>query len=204
MELLTASPETWTRAAAVIRAGGLVVFPTDTVYGVGCDPYNRAAIERIYAAKGREHTKAIPLLLSGVEEIGKVALSVPSSAAMLGKAFWPGALTLVVPRGADLPAELGGGATIAIRVPGLVAARAFIAACGGALATTSANLSGQPDALDARQACEYLGNSVDLVIDGGMSGETLPSTLVDCTATPPRILRQGAIAEQLIRSALYE
>lgn len=198
MEILPANPNTLARGARVIKDGALVVFPTDTVYGVGCDPYNVAAIQRVYRAKGRELTKALPLLLSDVGRIEDVARDIPDVARALGSAFWPGALTLVVWRRAGLPSELGGGETIAVRVPDYGWARDFIRMCGGALATTSANLSGLPDALDAEMAASYFGDTVDLIVDGGVSGGAVPSTVVDCTVSPPRVLRAGAISDALI------
>ena len=202
MNVLTESRVAWERAAEALRSGGLVVFPTDTVYGVGCDPRDREAIERVYQAKGREHTKAIPLLLSDVSHLRDVASQVPEAARALGGDFWPGALTLVVWRAEGLPAELGGGDTIAVRVPNHEGLRGFIELCGGAVAATSANLSGQPDATDPVQAADYLGSAVDLIVDGGPSGGSVPSTVVNCTVSPPRILRVGAISVEQVRRTL--
>jgi L-threonylcarbamoyladenylate synthase len=196
------APETWRIARLVIAGGGLVAFPTDTVYGVACDPYDPQAIDRLYEAKGRVRDKAIPLLLSGAKDVSKVARALPPVAARLGEQLWPGALTLVVPRAAALPEALGGGDTIAVRVPDHAELRGFLAACGGALATSSANLSGQPDALDATQAAAYLGEHVQLVVDGGLAAGGVPSTVVDCTVDPPRVLRAGAIDPERVQSIL--
>lgn len=198
MRIMPANRETWEDAAGIIKRGGLVVFPTDTVYGVGCDPYNVAAIGRVYEAKGRSLLKALPLLLSDASQVGKVARELPEVARRLGEAFWPGALTLVVWRDSRLPVQLGGGDTIAIRVPNHDDLRALIERCGGAVAATSANLSGQPDATDAAQAAAYLGAYVDLVLDGGTTAGGVPSTLVDCTVNPPTILRAGTISREAI------
>lgn len=193
MQILPASPETWQLAAQLMRAGELVVFPTDTVYGIGCDARNPAAISAIYAAKGRSSLKAIPLLLAGDDVISAVATTVSPEAEALARRYWPGALTLVVQRQAELPEELGGGETIAVRVPAHDELRAFIRECGGFIAATSANLSGQPDALDAQTAAEYLGEVVALVVDGGRAAGGIPSTVVDSTVEPPIVLREGAI-----------
>src|SRR5438067_1137616 len=131
MQILPMTSEAWQLAKATIEDGKLVVFPTDTVYGVACDPYSEDAINRLYAAKSRERIKALPLLLAGAGELKKVARTVPESSERLGRRFWPGALTLVVPRKPDLPAALGGGDTVAVRVPNHAELQAFLASCGG-------------------------------------------------------------------------
>jgi L-threonylcarbamoyladenylate synthase len=202
MEVRTATPATWELAARLVREGKLVVFPTDTVYGIGCDALNPAAIGAIYAAKGRSSLKAIPLLLAGGDNLEAVARDFSPQAAALAHAHWPGALTLVVMRRPGLPAELGGGDTIAVRVPAHDELRAFIERCGGFIAATSANLSSRPDALDALSAADYLGDSAALVIDGGTVAGGVPSTVVDCTVTPPRILRDGAISATAIAEVI--
>ncbi|MEA2575781.1 MAG: L-threonylcarbamoyladenylate synthase [Chloroflexia bacterium] len=197
-----ASPETWREAREIIERGGLVAFPTDTVYGLGCDPYNVSAIERLYEAKGRDLSKALPLLLSGAHRVGEVARSLPETAKVLAEEFWPGALTLVVLKQPKLPEALGGGDTIAVRVPRHDELLAFIETCGGALAVSSANLSGQVDAHDASEAAAYLEDRVDLIVDGGPSPGGVPSSVVDCTLPVPRLLREGAISEEEIRAVL--
>jgi L-threonylcarbamoyladenylate synthase len=194
----------WLLAAEMLKRGELVVFPTDTVYGVGCDPYDTSAIARIYAAKGRSAQKALPLLLAGVEYLDRVAVEVPGAAKELGGAFWPGALTLVVPRRPELPELLSGNATIAVRVPDHDDLRELIKGCGGFIAATSANLSGQPDATNAEAARDYLADWVAVVIDGGPVRGGLPSTVVDCTVSPARVLREGAIPSGDIYSVLGE
>lgn len=179
-----------------------MAFPTDTVYGLGCDPYNVSAIERLYEAKGRDQAKALPLLLSGVHRITGVARSLPPSAEALANKFWPGALTLVVNRQASLPEALGGGDTIAVRVPRHDELQSFLEDCGGFLAVSSANLSGKPEAHDAEEAAVYLADRIDLIVDGGRSPGGVASSVVDCTLPIPRLLREGAISEGEIRSAL--
>ncbi|MDQ3928756.1 MAG: L-threonylcarbamoyladenylate synthase [Chloroflexota bacterium] len=204
MPIREASPETWRLAAQAVAGGSVVAFPTDTVYGIGCDPYCVEAINAIYLLKGRAQQKALPLLLSDPERLPQVVSALPDAAARLGERFWPGALTLVVPRAVGLPDELGGGSTIAVRVPAHEGLRAFIEACGGAIASTSANLSGQPDALDAGHVAGYFGESVAVIVDGGRAEGGVPSTVVDCTVEPPAILRQGAISEAALRTALED
>jgi L-threonylcarbamoyladenylate synthase len=198
--ILPESEDTWWRAAEIVAGGGLVVFPTDTVYGVGCDPRNVAAIEKVFEAKSRSHLKALPLLLSDVSvlEIVTEGGANPLARALCEK-FWPGALTVVLRKAADLPDELGSETTVALRVPDHDGLRAFIAKCGGAVAATSANLSGQPDALDAEEADEYLGSRVGVVVDGGRVKGGVPSTVVDCSGDGPVVLRVGAIPPELIK-----
>ena len=200
-------PETrqaWREAARIIRAGGLVVFPTDTVYGVGCDPYNVQAIERIFVAKSRSHLKALPLLLAGVSVVLRVTSERNAAAEALGEAFWPGALTLVLPRATGLPEELGGGETIAVRVPDNDGLRYMIGLCGGAIAATSANTSGLPDALSAESAATYLADMVDFIVDGGPARGGVPSTVVNCLPVPPEILRHGAISEEALAMVIVK
>jgi L-threonylcarbamoyladenylate synthase len=202
MKLMPMSLEAWKLAAEVLSSGGLVVFPTDTVYGIACDPYNLEAIAKIYEAKHRPAQKALPLLLSGEHRVDMVAEGVPPAARKLAVAFWPGALTLVLRRRETVPEALSGGDTIAVRVPNHDELRAFIESYGGAVAATSANLSGQPDAVNARQAAEYFRDTVDLIIDGGPSPGGVPSTVVNCVVDPPQVLREGALSERQIRQAL--
>jgi L-threonylcarbamoyladenylate synthase len=193
MQVLPATFETWQLAASLVKEGELVVFPTDTVYGIGGDACSPASISAIYAAKRRSNLKAIPLLLAGDHLLGEVGEDISVEAAALAHRYWPGALTMVVRRRAILPSELGGGETIAVRVPAHDELRTFLDACGGFIAATSANLSGRPDALDAHAAAAYFGDSVALVVDGGAVDGGMPSTVVDCTVMPPAILRAGAI-----------
>ncbi len=196
---LLESADTWQRAAEIIAEGGLVVFPTDTVYGVGCDPYNVVAIEKVFEAKSRSHLKALPLLLSDISVLGHVTEGANRYVHALCERFWPGALTIVLRKATDLPDQLGSETTVAVRVPDHRALREFIDKCGGAIAATSANLSGQPDALDGQRAAEYLGNRVRLVVDGGRVRGGVPSTVVDCTGDVPIVLRVGAIAGKSIQ-----
>jgi L-threonylcarbamoyladenylate synthase len=200
--ILNENKEAWDLATETIKGGELVVFPTDTVYGVGCNPEDATALERIYEAKGRPATKAVPLLLSDDLVLAKVAGKLMESARLLGERLWPGALTLVVQRSPHLPAQLGQEDTIAVRVPAHNGLRAFIAQCGGAIAATSANRSGEPDALNIPEAVGYLGASVSIYIDGGTSTGGTPSTVVDCTVTPARIVREGAINRSDIEALL--
>jgi L-threonylcarbamoyladenylate synthase len=181
-------------AAAWLRRGYPVVFPTDTVYGVGVTPFDEAAVEWLYAVKGRPTSKGIPILLAAADDLESVAATIPPAARELIDRFWPGPLTLVVPRRAELPANLSPDDTIAVRLPDHAVARAVIRAAGGAVATSSANRSGQPPALSGAAAADALGGAVAAVLDDGPSPGGMASTVVDCTGSRPVITREGPLS----------
>jgi len=192
-----------TEAIRTLRAGGIVAIPTDTVYGIAVDLATPGGIERLFAAKRRPPEKGITLLLADAAQASAIG-QWPPSAARLARAFWPGGLTIVVPQRPDvrLPAALtGGAATIGIRVPDHAAPRALAGAIGP-LPTTSANVSGLPEATDAAGIVAQLGDAVDLVLDGGPAHGGQASTVVDCSVDPPSMLRQGAIPWSAIETAL--
>ena len=195
------------RAEAVnlLRGGGIVAVPTDTVYGIAADMALPDAIERLFAAKRRPPEKAVAVLLADVSQAEALGVMSPA-ARVLGERFWPGGLTLVLPlrSGVHLPRVLAGGAqTIGVRVPDHPAPRA-LAAILGPLPTTSANVSGEPDARDAQEIAGRLGEALALVIDGGPIRGGLASTVVDCTGERPVVRRLGAIPEAEIARALAE
>lgn len=189
------------RCVEVLQNGGLVVFPTDTVYGVAAWPWNEEAVARLYQVKKRPPEKAIPLLLSDAEQISRVA-AMPPGVERLAARFWPGGLTLVLPKAESVSHRISAGSTVAVRVPGLPLARSMIRAAGGVLAVTSANISGQPSPVTAQEAAEQLSGQVELILDGGPCPVGVPSTLLDCTVTPPALLRRGAVSEQDLRAIL--
>jgi tRNA threonylcarbamoyl adenosine modification protein (Sua5/YciO/YrdC/YwlC family) len=181
-------------AVDVLRRGGIVALPTDTVYGIAVAVSTPGGIERLFAAKRRPPDKGIMLLLDDATQAADAGLMTPAATA-LAEAGWPGGLTVVVPQRPDVrwPAVLTGGAeTIGLRVPARDAPRA-LARGVGPLPTTSANVSGLPEAMDAAAIVEQLGDAVDLVLDGGPAHGGPASTVVDCTGSSPRILRVGAI-----------
>ena len=193
------------RAEAVdlLRAGLIVAVPTDTVYGIAADLALPDAIERLFAAKRRPPEKAVAVLLADMDQAATLGILGPA-AQVLGERFWPGGLTLVLPMRPDvaLPRVLAAGApTIGVRVPDHDAPRA-IARAIGPLPTTSANVSGEPDALDAQEIAARLGDAVALVIDGGPIHGGPASTVVDCTQDLPVIRREGAIPAELIVETL--
>ena len=174
----------------------LVVFPTDTLYGVGADPFNPVAIERLYEAKGRSLDKGIPILLADLHDLDKVVRAKPAPTQGLIERFWPGPLTLILPRRSGLPANISPNENIAVRIPESEVARAVIRAAGGAVATSSANRSGEPGARSAGEALSALGGIVAAIVDGGSVEHGAASTIVDCTVTPPRILRPGPLTAE--------
>ena len=201
--LVPDGPEAQAQAIALLRAGGIVALPTDTVYGIAADIALPDAIERLFAAKQRPPEKAVAVLLADARQAARLG-EVSPAAAVLAERFWPGGLTLVLPvrPEARLPRVLAAGApTIGVRVPDHPTPRA-IAAALGPLPTTSANRSGEPDARDAHEIHERLGESLALVIDGGPVRGGPSSTVVDCTLEWPSILREGAIPTADIVAAL--
>jgi L-threonylcarbamoyladenylate synthase len=188
-------------ALLVIQGGGLVAFPTDTVYGLAADLHSHAAIDRIYQAKGRDMAKAIPVLIGSQDHLRQVAASIPESARKLAEKFWPGALTLIVPRQPDLPENLSSGPTVAVRMPDYEPVQTVLQHCGP-LAVTSANLSGKSNPLSAEDVLAQLDTRIDLILDGGKVTGGIPSTIVDCSVEPPVITRHGAISDEEIFSAL--
>jgi L-threonylcarbamoyladenylate synthase len=189
-------------ALRILGAGGLVAFPTDTVYGVGALAFDGAAVERLYWAKDRPASKAIPILLGTAGDMAAVAEDVPDMALRLAERFWPGPLTLVVRKAARVPESVSAGVTVGIRVPDHAVALTLLQAAGP-MAVTSANLSGQAPARTAEEVVAQLETKVDLVVDGGTTPGGIASTVVDCTGEAPRILRPGPIALNDIRSALH-
>jgi L-threonylcarbamoyladenylate synthase len=191
-------------AATLLRQGHLVVFPTDTLYGVGCHAFNAEAIERLYAIKERPTEKGIPILLADGDDLDKVAVELPAIARALIAQFWPGPLTLIVPKRPSLPANLSPNDGIAVRVPAHRVARQLIRAAGGAVATSSANISGAEPARDGAEAYEALVGRVAAVIDGGPVHYGLSSTIIDCTVSPPGLIRPGPISIDTMRAAGLE
>lgn len=201
-EILPASsPHTIDRALAVLNTGGLVAFPTDTVYGVGALAFDGKAIESIYVAKDRPVEKAIPILISDTEDLNKVAVAIPETAQKLASRFWPGPLTILVPKRADLPESVSASSTVGVRVPDHPTARELLRAAGP-MAVTSANVSGAQSPVTAGEVYRQLGGRIPLIIDGGQTPGGVPSTLVDCTGPELKVLRDGPIAPTQLLAAL--
>ncbi len=196
-------PEALPLALRALRAGKPIVFPTDTVYGIGCDWANSKAIKALYRAKERPRRMAIPLLLAGTTDVSEFALEVPPSLSKLAAAFWPGALTVIVQRSPKLPPILTADmATVALRVPAHPLVHQLCGQMGGALAASSANISARPAPRTARRALEMLEGRVPLLIDGGETPGGTASTIIDLTEWPPRLLRRGPLDLEQLREIL--
>lgn len=188
-------------AVDVLNHGGLVVFPTDTVYGLGALPSRADFVERLYVVKGRDSAKAIAVLIGRVEELAKVSIDPGETAMQLARRFWPGPLTIIVPRHPDLPDILSPKRTIGVRMPDHPVALRLLQLTGP-LAVTSANLSGKENTTTVEEVLAQLDSRVHLVLDGGKTPGGLPSTVVDCTGSELEILRQGPISKEVIESYL--
>ncbi len=196
-------PEQIRLAGTILRRGGLVAFPTETVYGLGGDAFNPESSRKIYAAKGRPSDNPLIVHICRLEDMKRVAVRIPEQAWKLAEAFWPGPLTMILPKCADLPSETTGGLdTVAIRFPSNKIARALIAAGGGFIAAPSANRSGRPSPTLARYCLEDLDGRVEMIIDGGQVGLGLESTIIDLTEKEPVILRPGFVTWEKLEEVL--
>ncbi|MCX7622535.1 MAG: L-threonylcarbamoyladenylate synthase [Thermomicrobium sp.] len=196
-------PQAVAEAARVLRGGGLVVFPTDTVYGVGAAVDRPDAVARLYVAKGRPLDRPIPVLIADLEQLERLAREVSEAVRRLAQRFWPGALTIVVPAQPWLPVEVvRETGAVGLRMPDHPVALAIIRVAGGAVATTSANRSGEREACTVEEAIAALGDAVDLYVDGGRTPGGVPSTVVALEGGVVKILRRGALDPALIEAAL--
>ena len=180
-------------ALEVLRAGGLVAFPTDTVYGLAALPWDGRVVTRLFEAKRRPTDRPISLLLSEASQLHRVATLEDHYRPLVAQ-FWPGGLTLVLSKKDVVPDALSVGPAVGVRVPDLELACKLIGAAGGVLAVTSANLSGQAPPVTAQGVADQLAGRIDLIVDGGTCPGRVPSTVLDCTAYPPALLRGGAVS----------
>ena len=189
--------------AAVIRAGQLVAFPTETVYGLGADGLNPMAMGRIYAVKGRPPDNPLILHLASHDQLPLLASEVPEIAQVLMRAFWPGPLTLILPKTARVPdLATGGLATVAVRMPAHPVAQALIRASETPLAAPSANRSGRPSPTAAQHVLDDLNGAIPLILDGGPTAIGVESTVLDVTCSPPILLRPGGIPQETIEAII--
>jgi L-threonylcarbamoyladenylate synthase len=191
--IMSADNKQWLpRALEILRNGGLVAFPTDTVYGLGALAFDGKAVESIYLAKDRPVEKAIPVLIWDASDLEKISDDIPERTRALASRFWPGPLTVLVPKKPTLPESVSATATVAVRVPDHAVARELLRAAGP-MAVTSANLSGQASPSTAQEVLAQLNGRIDLILDGGTTPGGVPSTLVDCSSNEIKILRAGPI-----------
>jgi L-threonylcarbamoyladenylate synthase len=182
------------RAVGVLKNGGVVVIPTDTLYGLAADVFNTAALDQVFAIKGRPENLALPVLVSGWEQVERVADDLPSQTHTLVARFWPGALTLVVRKAPGLPDRLtAGGPTVAVRMPDHPAPIELIDGLGGPITGTSANISGGADLLTLAELSVEIGGQVDYILTDGPEPKGTASTVVDITSGQPKLLREGAV-----------
>lgn len=178
-----------------IERGGLIVFPTDTVYGLGCNAFHMAAIKKIYELKGRSYTKALPILLGDVSQLPLVASEIVPQVSVLTEEYWPGALTLVFKTAPLAMVATRGRSTVAIRVPDHKLAQQILTCVHVPLATTSVNTSGEPSITKGTEAVKLFDGRVDVIVDGGACDWRKESSVVDATHFPFTILRQGVISK---------
>jgi L-threonylcarbamoyladenylate synthase len=186
-------------AADAIRRGELVVFPTETVYGLAADALNDDAVRRVFEAKHREENQPLPVQIAGLDHLSRVSSDISKNAELLGKRFWPGPLTMVVKKSEAISDLVSGGLdTVGVRVPDHPVALALLRELGSPIVATSANLSGHKPPACADDAVEQLGDIVAVVLDAGESEIGVASTVVDVTVDPPKILRLGTISREQI------
>lgn len=190
-------------AGEILKNGGLVAFPTETVYGLGGDGLNARSSEKIYTAKGRPSDNPLIIHIADMESLDKIVSQVPPKARKLAEKFWPGPLTMIFQKSPEVPYETTGGLeSVAVRMPDHLIAKALIKAGGGYIAAPSANTSGRPSPTKAEHVAEDLNGRIDMIIDGGDVGIGLESTIVDFTEEIPVILRPGYINQQMIEAVI--
>ncbi len=191
------------QAGKIIKNGGLVAFPTETVYGLGGDALNRESSKKIYAAKGRPSDNPLIVHIADIKDMDAIVLKVTENALKLAERFWPGPLTMILKKSDRVPLETTGGLdSVAIRMPVHKTAAAFIKAAGGYVAAPSANISGKPSPTSAKYVIQDMDGRIDMIIDGGDSGIGLESTIVDLTGDIPVLLRPGYITVEQLRKVL--
>lgn len=199
------SRELLREAGEVLKSGGIVAFPTETVYGLGGDALNKDASRKIYEAKGRPSDNPLIVHIAEVEAMEAIVSEVTEEAKKIAAAFWPGPLTMILPKSEKVPmATTGGLDTVAIRLPSHKVARELIKYAGGYVAAPSANTSGKPSPTVAKYVIEDMSGRVDMIIDGGEVGIGLESTIIDLTVNPPQILRPGFVTQEMLNEVLGE
>jgi len=204
MPVLKATVKNIQEASKIVKNGGLVVYPTDTVYGLGCDPFNVRAVEKIFKVKGERKEKPLPILASDIKFIEKIA-HINETTRKIAEKHWPGPLTLVVPKKTVLPNIVTCGlASVGVRIPNHKVAIQLIGLCDGLLVGTSANKTGEKSPKTAREANKQLGKQVAIVLDDGPTPLGQESSIVDLTSKKPKMLREGPIKLAEVLKALQD
>lgn len=201
--IISQTVESYSRIASTIANGGVIAFRTDTFYGLGADPFNNHAVQRIKQLKGREGDNPILVVVSDREQVGRFISEQSPAFDLLARAFWPGPLTLIGRAGAEIAEEIAAGTeTIGVRLPGDDLVRVLVRACGGALTATSANPANQKPAKTAQEVLSYFGEAIDLIVDGGDAKADQPSTVVDARDIEARLIREGMISWRRIQATI--
>ncbi len=183
------------RAVEILRWGGVIALPTDTLYGISANALDATAAAKVFGVKGREEFSPLPVFVSDLNDLFRYGRDVPDSAVRLAEEFWPGKLTIVVKKSGLIPEVVSGGLdTVGLRIPDHSAPRAIVGRLGAPITATSANVSGKPALTSADGVVSELGTRLDLVLDGGRLAPSMPSTVIDLTTDPPRMLREGAVS----------
>jgi L-threonylcarbamoyladenylate synthase len=202
-EVLPISRKSIKRARRLLRDGEIVAFPTDTVYGVGVNAFERFAVRQLYQAKKRPKDKAIPVFITQIDDLNQVARDIPNKAWKILLQFWPGALTVILPKSPHLPEDVTAGQdTVAVRLPAHPLCLELVLKVGHPLAVTSANISGQPAPTNADEVLAQLDGRIALILDGGPTPTPHPSSIVDLSVKPPVLLREGDIKLEALREYL--
>jgi len=196
--LSAATAEQLAKGISLLKKGGVIAFPTDTVYGLGASIAIDSAVARVYRIKGRSQDRALPLLLADIAQLEEVASMIPAYAVLLAEKFWPGPLTLVLLKSDAISDIVSSGPTVAVRIADHPIPTALARGTGTAITGTSANLSGRPSTLNAEEARAQLGDRVDLIIEGECPGGR-ESTIVDLSGQAPVIVREGALSIEKLR-----
>lgn len=201
-KVLPAVKENMETAGQILRDGGIVAFPTDTVYGLGAVFTDEAAVQKLFEAKGRDEGKPLSILAGSIEQARLLAAEIPEQAERLMQKFWPGPLTLILKKRPEISDRItAGGDTVGIRMPDFPPALQLLEAAGAPLAAPSANLSGKRSAVTAGDVLEDLDGRIDLLLDGGTCPVGVSSTVVDLTGEAPLVLREGVISKKMIDEA---
>ncbi|MBO5929162.1 MAG: threonylcarbamoyl-AMP synthase [Clostridia bacterium] len=204
-EYLSSAPSDLQRAADLLKAGELVAIPTETVYGLAADALNGEAVAAIFAAKGRPADNPLIVHIAAVSEWERLVSHIPPQALALAEAFWPGPLTMILPKTDLIPNEVSAGlSTVAVRMPSHPIARELIALSGCPLAAPSANRSGIPSPTEAKRVAEDMDGRIAAVVDGGTCDVGVESTVIDLSTTPPRLLRPGAVTVEMLTAVIGE